>query len=373
MGSRAAGLGGSRGISFTRITSRLMGGVSDWDSIAGSSIGKRTNEVCQGAFILDLTGARNRILTDLSIATIFFEACRINSNTERWQKSRFPRPCDATEALRRVPSHSSGKAGVLMLLQGKSAVIYGAAGAVGSAVAKVFAREGAQLFLTGRNLSGLEDVAGKLTPATKIDVSTVDALDGQAVHRHLDHVFEVSGRLDISFNLISMDDVQGTPLVEMEESDFMQPIDRALRSQFITASAAGRRMSKAGAGVILMLTASPGRIGAANVGGFGPACAAMEGLVRQLGTELGPRGVRVICLRSTGSPESPGVGEVFEQHGAAQGKSAQAFAKKLADTVPLRHLSSLEEVANAAAMLASDYAGAMTATTSNVTCGGSPD
>jgi NAD(P)-dependent dehydrogenase (short-subunit alcohol dehydrogenase family) len=260
------------------------------------------------------------------------------------------------------------------LLKGKSAVIYGATGAVGSAVAKAFAREGAHLFLTGRDNQALEKLAQTLSAsATKIDVSVVDALDGAAVNAHLDRVLTVAGRLDISFNLIAMQDVQGTPLVDMSESDYMLPINRATRSQFVTACAAGRRMSKSGAGVILMLTASPGRIGAANVGGFGPACAALEGFVRQLGGELGPQGVRVVCLRSAGSPESPGVREVFELHGKAKGMSAEQFAQNLADAAPLRRLPSLGEVANVAAMLASDYAAPMTATTSNVTCGASPD
>lgn len=261
-----------------------------------------------------------------------------------------------------------------MLLQGKSAVIYGSTGAVGSVVAKAFAREGAQLFLTGRSRPELEKLAQELAePAAEPDVSIVDALDAAAVDRHLDHLLEAVGRVDISFNLISMEDVQGTALVDMDEADFMQPISRALRSQFITARAAGRRMVKAGSGVILMLTTSPGRVGAANVGGFGPACAALEGFIRQLGGELGPHGVRAVCVRSAGSPEAPGVKEVFELHGKSHGMSAEAFAKELAEAAALRHLPSLAEVADAAALLASDYAGAMTATTANVTCGGAPD
>jgi 3-oxoacyl-[acyl-carrier protein] reductase len=260
------------------------------------------------------------------------------------------------------------------LLQGKSAVIYGATGAVGSAVARAFAREGARLHLTGRNRAKLEKLAQELVVhGAKIHSAVVDALDAAAVERHLDEVLGTRGQLDISFNLISMEDVQGTPLIEMDEADFMQPIARALRSQFITARAAGRRMSKARPGVILMLTASPGRVGAANVGGFGAACGALEALVKQLGRELGPRGVRAICLRSAGSPDAPGVKEVFELHARAQGVSVETFAQALAESTPLRHLPSLAEIADAAALLACDYSAPMTATVANVTCGGSPD
>jgi len=65
-----------------------------------------------------------------------------------------------------------------MLLENKIAVIYGAGGAVGSAVAKAFAREGAKVFLTGRNLKPVDAVASEIVVAGgRAESAKVDALD----------------------------------------------------------------------------------------------------------------------------------------------------------------------------------------------------
>lgn len=72
---------------------------------------------------------------------------------------------------------------------------------------------------------------------------------------------------------------------------------RSRSSQFLTARAAARHMMKNRRGVILTLSASPARLAIAMTGGFGVACAAVEGLSRTLSAELGPHGVRVVCLR----------------------------------------------------------------------------
>jgi NAD(P)-dependent dehydrogenase (short-subunit alcohol dehydrogenase family) len=90
---------------------------------------------------------------------------------------------------------------------------------------------------------------------------------------------------------------------------------------------------------------------------------------RQLAAELGPRGVRVACVRSAGSPDAPGVDEVFRKHAANAGISREAFEAKLAERTLLRRLPRLAEIANVATLLASDRASAMTAAIANVTCG----
>ena len=68
----------------------------------------------------------------------------------------------------------------MLLLEDKNAVVYGAAGAVGSAVARAFAREGAHVFLAGRTAATLEALAAEIRAAGgKADFSVVDALDGE--------------------------------------------------------------------------------------------------------------------------------------------------------------------------------------------------
>ena len=178
----------------------------------------------------------------------------------------------------------------------------------------------------------------------------------------------VNGSLDISMSLISSGDVQGTPLVEMALADFERPIHNAVRSTFLTARAAGRHMIRQGSGVILTITAGPPEA-LAYLGGFGPACGAIEGLWRGLAAELGPKGIRVLCLRSAGSPDTPDVQQTFRMHAKAKGVTYDEFLTEVGSTTLLRRLPTRDEVAKVATMMASDRASAMTGTFVSVTCG----
>jgi 3-oxoacyl-[acyl-carrier protein] reductase len=261
-----------------------------------------------------------------------------------------------------------------MLLENKNAVIYGAGGDIGSAVARAFAREGARLFLAGRTLAPLAAVAEAITRAGgSAEVALVDAFDEQAVERHLGEVVQKSGGIDISFNAISIGYVQGAPLVELTLEEFTQPIADVMKTQFVTMTAAARHMSRKGSGVILAITATPARRFISNTGNFGIACAAIENLCRQLAGELGPKGIRVICLRSAGSPDGPKLNEFFNQLAELSGVTRQEFEANLAERTFLKRLPRTTEVADVAAMMASDRASAMTGTVADVTCGDTVD
>jgi 3-oxoacyl-[acyl-carrier protein] reductase len=257
-----------------------------------------------------------------------------------------------------------------MLLERKNAVIYGAGGAIGSAVASAFAREGATVHLAGRHWPVLISVRDDIARSGgRAEASEVDALDEAAVQEHFDRVVARAGRVDISFNAASFAYDQGDPVTEMSVEVFTSAITDVMRSQFLTTRAAGIHMTQQGGGVILAITASPARLPIPLVGNFGVACAAIEGLCRQLAVDLGPQGVRAVCLRSAGSPDAPGVGRVFQYHAEQLGISPEAFEATLAAQTMLKRLPLLAEVANAAAMMASDHASAITGTVVNVTCG----
>src|ERR671917_2380325 len=112
-----------------------------------------------------------------------------------------------------------------MLLEDKNAVVYGGGGKVGGAVARAFAREGARVFLAGRTLATLDAVSEGIRSAGGVaETAQVDALDETAVDEHADAVAASAGGVDVSVNLISVGDVQGTPLAEMPLEDFERPI-----------------------------------------------------------------------------------------------------------------------------------------------------
>lgn len=257
-----------------------------------------------------------------------------------------------------------------MLLAGKNAVIYGGGGAVGGAVAKAFSREGARVFLAGRTLAKLDAVAENIrTSGGVAEAAVVDALDKESIESHLDGVTRRAGSIDISFNAIDLGDAQGAPLVEMTNEHFMLPIRNAMRTQFLTTTAAARHMAEKRSGVILAITAQAGRKPYPNSGGFGVACAAIEGLCRQLAAELGPQGIRVICLRSSGSPDAPGVEAAMQLHAENAGISVREMEARIAENTLLKRMPRLADVANAAVLMASNHANAITAAVANVTCG----
>ena len=164
-----------------------------------------------------------------------------------------------------------------MLLEHKKAVIYGAAGAIGGAVARSFAHEGADLFLAGRTRARVESVADEISAAGGVaEAAEIDALDEDAIEKHMDDVVARAQRIDVLFNALGMDDVQGILLVDMSAEDFAQPVIKATRTQFLTVRAAARRMVRQGSGVVMSITVAPMPV--PHHGGFGVACGAVEGL-----------------------------------------------------------------------------------------------
>ena len=261
-----------------------------------------------------------------------------------------------------------------MLLENKKAVIYGAGGSVGGAVARAFAREGASIFLAGRTLATLDQVAGEIRAAGgTAEAAQVDALDEEAVDAHADHVAEKAGAIDVCFNTIGHGDVHGTPLMEMRYDDFARPITTAMRAQFLTGRAAARHMTKQGSGVILAITATTARHAIPNVGGTGVTFDAIESLCRQWACELGPLGVRVVWLQTTGIPEAmDDSGNLFPDYGTGKAMTREEIIAWMQERTMLNRLTSLADVADAAAFMVSDRAGFMTASAANLTGGSVP-
>jgi len=253
-----------------------------------------------------------------------------------------------------------------MMLANKNAVIYGVGPSLGGAVARAFAAAGATVFLTARTLERAAPVADEIRAAGgAAEVDRVDALDERAVNEHIERVARKAGSIDISFNLVNIQDKQNVPLVEMSAADFVRPVSVAMTTQFLTTTAAGRVMSRQRSGVILSLTATPGGIGYAKVGGFGPACCAIEALSSNLAAELGPAGVRVVNIRSAGSPDSRPFRDAIRQGG----QRVTAFIEKIKDDTMLKRLPAMSDIAGVATFLASDMAGMITGVTVDVTAG----
>lgn len=191
------------------------------------------------------------------------------------------------------------------LLEGKAAIIYGGGGGIGGGVARTFAREGAKVFLVGRTREKLDAVAKDIRSAGgSAEVAVFDALDEQAVDQHVGATASQAGSVDVSFNLITRGDVQGTPLVDMTTDDLLRAVVTGLQSSFITARAATRRMIEQGSGVILHLNSASGAGAMPGMGSTSTAAAATEAFMRYLAAEVGPQGVRVCGIWTAGVDET---------------------------------------------------------------------
>lgn len=265
-----------------------------------------------------------------------------------------------------------------MTLQGKRCIIHGAAGAIGSAVARTFAHEGAQVFLAGRTLDKLEALAGELRAAGGIaHAARVDALDESEVRQHAAAVAEQAGGIDVMLNAVGFPHVQGVPFAELSYDAFQLPVQAYTRTVFLTSQAVAPYMARQKSGVILTLSTPGARLSGAGFLGNGTSSAAVEAMSRILAGELGRQGIRVICIRSDAIPEAVQVSHAraaFEGMARKMGVSVEEFLRLRADGATLLgRLPTLAQLGAFAAFAASDGAGAMTGAIANLTCGSLPD
>ena len=263
-----------------------------------------------------------------------------------------------------------------LLLDGRNAVIYGGGGAIGGAVARVFAREGARVFLAGRTQARLDAVARDIAAAGgTAETAQVDVLDQHAVDRHAAEVAAAAGGIDIALNAVSVMHDQGTPLADLSLEEFMRPIDGFLRTLFLTSKAVARHMGGERPGVILTLSEPGSKLAAGGILGHSVSAAGKEAFSRVLAAELAPADIRVVCIRPHAVVDAPAAGsytgDLFGQIAAAAGQSVEEMLDGggMAQGTLLKRLPTLAEVAETAAFLASDRAGAMTGTVVNLSAG----
>jgi 3-oxoacyl-[acyl-carrier protein] reductase len=246
-----------------------------------------------------------------------------------------------------------------MLLEGKVAVVY-VAGSIGGAVARAFGAEGARVFIGDRTGAKAETLATEVEAAGgSARGREVDATDEDSVGGFIETVVGEAGRLDVSFDLISVGDVQGTPLVAMEWDDFMRPIETAVRTNFLTVKAAVPHMVRGGGGAVLFFGGSGDPVPNYSIGGFQVALHAVEAMRRQYASELGGAGVRFVTLRTGGVPDT--IPDVMD--------GGETLAASLNEATMTGRAATLEDVGAVAAFVASDRARTMTAATVNVSVG----
>lgn len=258
------------------------------------------------------------------------------------------------------------------MLKNKTAVVYGAAGGVGSAVAREFSAAGATVLLVGRRPAPLEKLVEELrSRGGTAEAAVLDALDERAVVAHLERAVVQHGALDVSFDAtgIPQPGIQGIPLTELSVESFMRPVESYARAHFITARSAARMMARGRGGALLVHTPNPAGVGTPLVGGMTVAWAGLEALTRSLSAELASKNVRAVCLRSTGIVETQTIDVVYGIHGDALGIGRDQFRQLVESGTHRRTSTTLRELAAAAVFAASDLGAALTGSTLNLTGG----
>jgi NAD(P)-dependent dehydrogenase (short-subunit alcohol dehydrogenase family) len=263
-----------------------------------------------------------------------------------------------------------------LILEGKRAVVFGAGGTVGGAVAKELAAEGAEVFLSGRTKANVESVAKQITTAGgKAHAAVVDALDDRAVDEYVDVIAKQTGRIDIEFNAVGprfSDLATGKHAIDLTLAEFMGPVTTILKSQFNTARSVGRHMVKQRSGVIIFVTGSPARGHVEGATALGAAFGAIETVMENMAFEVSQHGVRVVCLRTTANVDSHQIQELIEAataRGAPRDQVLAGIGNMNFKKVP----ATLADTAKLAALLASDRVRMVTGTVVNSTAGSAMD
>jgi 3-oxoacyl-[acyl-carrier protein] reductase len=191
------------------------------------------------------------------------------------------------------------------------------------------------------------------------------------VSAYLNEVRQEAGSIDILFNLMGPQPGEfshGRPTLDVPLEHFLLPLTTVVKSQFITGRAAARHMVAQGSGVILFLTAIPSR-GLANVTAIGSAFGAIESLARCLAVDLGPSGVRVVCIRAGGMPDTRTIQQSVDTVARQQAIPREQVLARFEQATLLKRLTTANDTARLAAFLASDHARTITGAIVNASAG----
>lgn len=209
----------------------------------------------------------------------------------------------------------------------------------------------------------------------RVETAQVDVFDEAAVAKHAESVAATAGSIDIALDAVSVLHDQGTLLADLSVEEFMRPVDGFLRALFITSKAVARHMGGERPGVILTLSEPGSKLAAGGILGHSVSAAGKEAFSRVLAAELAPHNIRVVCIRPHAVVDGPAAGsytkDLFKPMAAAAGQSVQEMLDDggMAQGTLLKRLPTLSEIAETAAFLASDRAGAMTGTVANLSAG----
>jgi 3-oxoacyl-[acyl-carrier protein] reductase len=238
-------------------------------------------------------------------------------------------------------------------LKGKTALVTGASGGIGGAIAQALHAQGAQVALSGTRIEALEQIMGSLGGRAKLFPCNLG--DPAATERLVGEVETAMGQLDILVNNAGL--TRDTLAVRMKDEDWQSVIDVDLTAGFRLARAALKGMMKRRWGRIVGITSIVGVTGNPGQANYAAAKAGMIGMSKALAAEVASRGITVNCV-APGFIESPMTAALNE-----------AQRQKLLGAIPGGRMGAPAEVASCVVFLASDEAAYVTGQTLHVNGG----
>jgi 3-oxoacyl-[acyl-carrier protein] reductase len=238
-------------------------------------------------------------------------------------------------------------------LGGKAALVTGASGAIGGAIARALHAQGAAVLVAGTRRDALQTLAGELVD--RVHVATADLADLAAGDTLVRRAEEVMGKLDVLVNNAGL--TRDGLAVRMKDDDWQKVLDVDLSAGFRLARAAMRGMMRRRSGRIIGIASVVGVTGNPGQANYAAAKAGMIGMSKALAAEVASRGITVNCI-APGFIASPMTDALSEQQ-----------KERITQGIPLGRIGSGAEVAATVVFLASDEAAYITGQTLHVNGG----
>jgi NAD(P)-dependent dehydrogenase (short-subunit alcohol dehydrogenase family) len=243
----------------------------------------------------------------------------------------------------------------MTMLSNKVAIITGASSGIGRATAKLFAREGASLIVSGRRRAALDELVGEIGAeggeAFAIDGDVRDEAHARSL---VDAATEKFGGLDIAFNNAGTTG-EMAPIADLSTAGWLETIETNLTSAFFGAKYQVPAMAARGSGSLIFTSSFVGHTaGMPNTSAYAAAKAGLVGLTQSLAAELGPKGIRVNAILPGGT-DTP----MSFTNAPGAGPEVLAFVEGLH---ALKRMAKPEEIARSVLYLASDASSFTTGT-----------
>jgi len=234
-----------------------------------------------------------------------------------------------------------------MRLQGKTAIVTGAASGFGAGIARKFASEGARVMVADLNMDAARDIASQINGLS----CYVDVADGTSVEAMTKTTLDQMGQIDVLVNNAGITHMPG-PLEEISEEDFDRVLAVNAKSVFLTARHIVPLMKSRKSGAILNVASTAGVSPRAHLNWYNASKGWMITATKAMAIELAPFGVRVNALNPVAG-ETPLLKSFM-------GEDTPERRAQFLSTIPIGRFSTPEDMGNAAAFLCSDEASMIT-------------